>query len=1094
MEFERVKPSGINKDLSPRAVDNQGNRLIVNPCTDRLNSRPFSTETSEIGAEQNIPGTILKSNPHLPGSGTNLNIGSFPDKECGRLIVFNYNSLGSHGVYSWNPIGDAWTVLIQSSILNFSSNPRYRITGIGITQNLLYWTDGLNPSRMINMTRNYAGITDEAVINLYKRPPVKGPYLSNFITDYYLILDAAYKTSAIAGNIYQFATRYVYADNELSAIGPYSDHINAYPSDTLSKYQYNGMQMYIYVQPELALVISKVQLLYRKNNSSNWYLYSEHAPAAFTSGALLVKFFDDNANTVLPVAEVDKIFDAVPLKSKALATFKGRNFLTADLEDYTVDQSQSYAITGYDGSWPNAVKEGGNYSYGLAYYDKDMRTPGVTFFKKESVAYQVGTTNGIDLTLRRIVRIILGDNTYPSWAKYVAVCRSLEQNYEAYMQIPVRPMFYVGEGDLKDAAGAAIAIPAGMEKYNNGKVYLNQLPNLLAIRFHKIHWQVPENIPLVPDSGYFLRVITPLTGLTKEDTIPVLAFDGQSIITNNIGGLDWSVSGFNSLNPLIVEVFKIKQSPPKFMYELSKLLYELPHPAIPFPNIILPTLTPYDWDTYVNDFSSASTAKFLFKNMKINGVASDACYDFTSTSNLDNRPNIETPSGVFNNVEDSQDTSNKTYASISATGLKSNTPDYSKSPDFPGRRIAYNPNAKQSVRNTTIRFSDPFIQDSNINGLSSFASINDFPLPSYRSPVPKLQPAGNVLLAIHERTSTSLYVGEGFVKDADGTDSLTKTDTVIGQERELSGAYGCYHPESIAEYGSTVFGFDLFKGVIWRYDNNGQVPISDLGMKTYFWNKAIDYLPYKDTVAIVGGIDPYHKEYIIHFPATGPLTAETWAFNFAANQWIGRYSYAPEGLNYINNHLVSFKNGQLWVHNQDKTNYNTFYGVKYPRSVTILVNPFCSRVKRFVSMQISAEQLTEGDSYPVQHFANVAAFPGTGAANVRYHALDVDRYFTWNGASYDNISEVVIVTAANREGQATYMKRKEFDKSEGIFYGSILRDTNTSNALMSPGQLKLRDGKYMLTQVLDITLQNNSKGPARQHYFNAVYVHSMLSI
>lgn len=1208
-KIEKIRPAAINKDISPRAVDQQGNRLVVNPYLDRLNSRFRSAETAELMAEQNIPGTVVKTNSALPATGTNLTIGCFTDREAGRFITFNYNSLGVHGIYTYNPITNTWATIIQSSLLAFSSDPRYRITGVGIVQNNLYFADGLNPSRHIDLTHNYAGITVDAPINLYKRPPVKGPLLkpgfsiistSNFSSGWtnvgagtawtlgsnihanlvglgetstlarrtatiipgtyrltvevvtktassdlrvlwlnasnailntdsisgtgtieltsvapagsvyvafrlmstyepgsaeiasvfgysegYLVNDTSKKTSSIAKNIYQFSTRYLFKQNEVSALSQWSNPVNAYPSDTLSKFLFNGMEMTIYLQDEIQSIVSKVQLLYRKNNSANWYLYSEHLPGAFTSGALVTRFFDDNSSTIIPLSETSKLYDSVPLLSKALAAFKNRNFAIADKEGYDISTIQDYTVSKTQELVLLSLKEGADFSYSIIYYDKDMRTMGATALKKVTIQYETGLSTGVDLSLRTVSRIVFNDNNHPAWAKYVTVARTKEQNYESYMQIPVKPTFYMSEGDLKDAAGATITLPANSEKYNNGKVYRNALPNNSSLQFYKIHWQTPENIPFIPDSECFIRVITPLTGLTKEDTTSVIAFDGVSLITNNIGNLNWASSGYTPADGLLIEVFKFKKVPEKLLYELSQFTQTLP--------VTLPFTAPsdiYDWDAYVNDINIPYAAKHLFKNMKIDSEATDAVYNISA---LLLQKNSETPSGIFNNVEGSQDTKNSTYSSF-ASEQASNTPDYTRIPDYPGRAIAYNPSPKQLTRKTTVRFSDTFIQDSRINGLSSFSGTNEVSLPTYRSPIKKLQPAGNVLLAIHERTTTSIYVGEGFIKNADGTEVLAKTDSVIGQERELTLGLGAYHAESVAEWGSIVFGFDLFKGIVWRYDNNGQVPVSDFGMKAYFYQKANDYLQYKDTVAILGGIDPFHKEYIIHFPAAGAFAAETWAFNFATNEWVGRFSFVPECMGHINNLFVSFKDGQLWAHNQDRTNYNTFYGVRYSRSVTIAVNPFPSQVKNYHAIQISAEELTEGDIYTISNHANVAAFPGSGSAGTRYVALDTGKSYTWNGASYDNISEVQIFTAVNREGQSTYMKRKEFEKMEGLFYSWILKDLNTPNGLMTGSQLKLRDGKDMLSQVLDVTLTNNSKSVARQHYFNISYEHSKMSV
>lgn len=1130
LSIERIVPRGLQKDISPRGVDIAGNRLVVNPVTDALNRRYLSAETGEISAEQNIPGTI-SYDPSFP-AGTNLVIGTLTDLEKNRLIIFNYNSNGNHGVYAWDPITHAFTTLIQKTLLAFSNNPRYRITGVGIIQDLLYWSDGTNPQRMINTTRDYSGITDDACINLYKRPPVQGPTFAGSSND------STYKTSAIAGNIYQFSTRYIFKDNESSALSMYSEYVLSH-IDTLSSFTVNRHGITIYYQTELAPLLSKVQLLYRKNNSPDWYLYKESLTSDFSGTSLLVYFYDDNSTTLIPANEANKLFDSVPLTSKALTTFKNRNFLTADTEGYTVEQIQSFSLPTNVGIHDiKNLKDGGNWSYGPVYYDKDMRTPGITAFKKVAANYYAGDSSGVDGNNKTMMTPAFADNLHPSWAKYVTFAKTIEQNYERYMQIPVKPMFYVGEGDLKDATGAAVTIPATMELYNNGKVYLKVLPDNVTAgkKFVHLHLQLPENIPFIPDSECLVRVISPLTGLTIGDAHQVIAFDGQSIVMNNFktfGGvvLDWTTSTWNAAaggppSFLIIEVFKIKKTQSKLLYEIGKYFSGFPVSAYGLA----------DWDTFN---SNGVTAGYKFKNLKIDGKTGDICYN-CDAGNAFESINVESPTSVSSNnplPEDEQkvvfDVKDNTFSgklneianalkdakpakgfigelTSIADAIQNRTisrnysfpdsspsviPDYRRIPDVPGRAIAYNPNAKQLNRTTTIRYSETYIQDSNINGLSSFDSLNEYPIASQRTPILKLVGAGDVLLAIHQRATTSMYIGQNQIQDNQGNIQIVSTDKVIPNDNELKGRYGSYHPESIQEYRTMVFAFDIFQGVIWKYDNNGQVPVSDQGMKTYFKLKAEQYLPYKDTVAILGGIDPYNKEYLITFPAISGVTAETWAFNWMANggagEWTTRYSFIPDAYGYVNNQLVSFANNKLWVHNQDAANCNVFYGVKYDRSITMSINEYPTKNKNWMAMQISAEELCEGDRYTTKvSAANFAAFPGTGVIGTLYTANDTVKIYCWNGSAYQEIRETYIITCANREVQSTYMKRKEFDKQENIFYGPILKDTNTPGVLLKAGTIALRDGRDMISQVLDLTMTNNSRTQARHHFTNISYVFS----
>jgi hypothetical protein len=124
---------------------------------------------------------------------------------------------------------------------------------------------------------------------------------------------------------------------------------------------------------------------------------------------------------------------------------------------------------------------------------------------------------------------------------------------------------------------------------------------------------------------------------------------------------------------------------------------------------------------------------------------------------------------------------------------------------------------------------------------------------------------GNVLLSVHERHVTTVYVGEGIVRTGD-TGFLTKVDDVVGDDRKLTGEYGSYHPESVQEVDGQAFGFDIFNGVVWRYTVEGIFAISEYGMKSFFRDKARDYFDQKDKLKFVSSIDRYHKEYLLTLP------------------------------------------------------------------------------------------------------------------------------------------------------------------------------------------------------------------------------------
>jgi hypothetical protein len=126
---------------------------------DAVNNRVHVTEKSNDGSVENTRGNVLLSNT-LP-AGQNQTIGSYEDKNRQRIIYFNWNSAGSHGIYQffWNrgANGVIETILVEP-ILNFSRTQK--ITGISVvealTGDLLYWTDNENRPRKINIDKSNA--------------------------------------------------------------------------------------------------------------------------------------------------------------------------------------------------------------------------------------------------------------------------------------------------------------------------------------------------------------------------------------------------------------------------------------------------------------------------------------------------------------------------------------------------------------------------------------------------------------------------------------------------------------------------------------------------------------------------------------------------------------------------------------------------------------------------------------------------------------------------------------------------------------------------------------------------------------------------
>ena len=154
---------------------------------DAVNVRLGSTENTEIGAVENSRGNTQLTT--LQFGGNNLSaqtkcIGAFEDGTLETMYWFVHdpnNPVASGGVVdmgvSYNTTNNQLRYhVVTYSVLNF--DPEYLITGVSKIENLLFFTDGKNTPRRINVNEFYPappnlvadGIQEEDISVVLKPP------------------------------------------------------------------------------------------------------------------------------------------------------------------------------------------------------------------------------------------------------------------------------------------------------------------------------------------------------------------------------------------------------------------------------------------------------------------------------------------------------------------------------------------------------------------------------------------------------------------------------------------------------------------------------------------------------------------------------------------------------------------------------------------------------------------------------------------------------------------------------------------------------------------------------------------------------------
>ena len=312
---------------------------------DAINVRMGSTEGSEIGVIENTKGnlalTTLQYN-NVPLSTSAKCIGAYEDGANETIYWFVHDS--AFPVSTEAPLGKIDLIVsydVQDGIIRYhvisvndgggvnttlNFNPKYLITGVDLVEDLLFFTDNINPPRFINRKSGYpdpntlgvdydgnGALLSERLL-VIKRPPLYAPIVElqeiplaedNYLEDRYIC----------------FAYRYRYADGEYSATSPFSDpafspknfdfSTNSYLNDGMIN-KFNSANVSYNTGGPL---VESIELLFKEAQNSTIKVidkfnkndrgFSDNSTETYT-------FTNSNIFTILPNSEILRLYDNVP--------------------------------------------------------------------------------------------------------------------------------------------------------------------------------------------------------------------------------------------------------------------------------------------------------------------------------------------------------------------------------------------------------------------------------------------------------------------------------------------------------------------------------------------------------------------------------------------------------------------------------------------------------------------------------------------------------------------------------------------------------------------------------------------------------------
>lgn len=251
-----------------------------------------------------------------------------------------------------------------------------------------------------------------------------------------------------------------------------------------------------------------------------------------------------------------------------------------------------------------------------------------------------------------------------------------------------------------------------------------------------------------------------------------------------------------------------------------------------------------------------------------------------------------------------------------------------------GRPSIIDVNAKRQYFGSLLRFGQAYQANTNINGLNAFYAADfeevDYSLGSVR----RLSTRERFIRVFQDYKIGMMPLFSQINKSTSG-DVVVQTDRLLNPIQYYAGNFGIgTASESLASYNNADYCIDNNRGVFIRISNDGIVPISVL-YKINSW--ATDKLPSRTgNYKVYGGYDPKSNNYIAALEATDTDDAYTISFDEETNVFESFLSYHPEMMVTLGTLLITFKDGNLYTH--DNENYNTFYGTTYDSYVVPVFN------------------------------------------------------------------------------------------------------------------------------------------------------------
>jgi hypothetical protein len=293
------------------------------------------------------------------------------------------------------------------------------------------------------------------------------------------------------------------------------------------------------------------------------------------------------------------------------------------------------------------------------------------------------------------------------------------------------------------------------------------------------------------------------------------------------------------------------------------------------------------------------------------------------------------------------------------------------------------------------------------------------------------------LIAFCEDKVFNILANKDALFNADGNANITSNNAVLGQALPYTGEFGISkNPESFATYGFRSYFTDKARGAVLRLSRNGIEPISKDGMFDFFRDKLAS------CSLMIGSYDENKDQYnltLTNLNETG--VEDTVSYSESVKGWTSRYSFLKESGLSLNNIYYTFKNGELYSHNNETR--NNFYGNQYNTEVSLLINDIPGSIKSYQTLNYEGTKSYIKSDITDDQFYNDQDQPGWWCSSISTDLQEghVDHFLDKEGKKFQYIM-----------GKATTLSNldtKEFSVQGIGSFTSISGDTQISKAIIT---------------------------------------------